>query len=44
MTTMQEEQERELNVLTTQLPQQEQRFEWLAFWVASAVAFGAGIW
>lgn len=44
MTTMQEEQERELQVLTTQLPQQEQRFEWLAFWVASAVAFGAGIW
>lgn len=44
MTTMQEEQERELGVLTTELPQREQRFEWLAFWVASAVAFGAGIW
>lgn len=44
MTTMQEEQERELKTLTTDLPRQEQRFEWLAFWVASAVAFGAGIW
>jgi hypothetical protein len=44
MTTMQEEQEQELRTLTTQLPQQEQRFEWLAFWVASAVAFGAGVW
>lgn len=44
MTTMQEEQEKELKTLTTQLPQQEQRFEWLAFWVASAVAFGAGVW
>lgn len=41
---MQEEQEQELKTLTTQLPQQEQRLEWLAFWVAAAVAFGAGIW
>lgn len=41
---MQEEQERELKALTTDLPQREQRFEWLAFWVASAVAFGGGIW
>lgn len=44
MTTMQEEQEKELKAMTSDIPVREQRFEWLAFWVAAAVAFGAGIW
>lgn len=44
ITTLQEEQEEQLKELTSDLPQREQRFEWLAFWVAAAVAFGAGIW
>eukprot|EP00878_Enallax_costatus_P009244 GHUV01009662.1.p1 GENE.GHUV01009662.1~~GHUV01009662.1.p1 ORF type:complete len:379 (+),score=69.96 GHUV01009662.1:255-1391(+) len=44
ITTMQEEQEEQLKELTSELPQREQRFEWLALWVAAAVAFGAGIW
>lgn len=44
LTTTQEEQEEQLKELTSDLPQREQRLEWLAFWVAAAVAFGAGIW
>lgn len=44
LTTMQEEQENELKALMTDIPRLEQRFEWLAFWVGAAVAFGAGIW
>jgi hypothetical protein len=44
ITTMQEEQEKELKAMTSDIPVREQRFEWLAFWVAAAVAFGAGIW
>lgn len=44
MTTMQEEQEKELKAMTSDIPVREQRFEWLAFWVAAAVAFGAGVW
>lgn len=39
----QREQENELEVLRD-LPAQEQRFEWLAAWVGSALAFGAAIW
>eukprot|EP00879_Flechtneria_rotunda_P008757 GHRR01009172.1.p1 GENE.GHRR01009172.1~~GHRR01009172.1.p1 ORF type:complete len:386 (+),score=115.31 GHRR01009172.1:130-1287(+) len=39
-----EEQEEQLKALVSDLPQREQRFEWLALWVAAAVAFGAGIW
>jgi TerC family integral membrane protein len=30
--------------ITTTLPKQEARLEQLVFWVASAVAFGAGVW
>jgi hypothetical protein len=44
ITTMEEEQEKELKAMTSDIPMREQRFEWLAFWVAAAVAFGGGIW
>jgi hypothetical protein len=44
LTTMQEEQEAQLKALTSDMALKEQRFEWLAFWVGAAVAFGAGIW
>jgi hypothetical protein len=44
LSTLQEEQESELTALTKDVPRMEQRFEWLAFWVGAAVAFGAGIW
>lgn len=39
-----DEQEAQLKLITSDLPVREQRFEWLAFWVGAAVAFGAGVW
>ncbi|KAF8063006.1 hypothetical protein HT031_003845 [Scenedesmus sp. PABB004] len=44
LSTMQEEQEAQLKAMATELPTREARFEWLAFWVGAAVAFGAGVW
>jgi len=39
-----EEQERELRLVTSDLPRAEARLEMLALWVGAAVAFGGGIW
>jgi predicted tellurium resistance membrane protein TerC len=39
-----EEQERELQAISTALPRTEARLETLALWVGAAVAFGGGVW
>ncbi|KIZ06266.1 Inner membrane protein alx [Monoraphidium neglectum] len=39
-----EEQERELQAVSTALPRTEARLETLALWVGAAVAFGGGVW
>jgi hypothetical protein len=39
-----EEQERELLLVTKELPRAEARLEALALWVGAAVAFGGGVW
>ncbi|KAI8471645.1 MAG: integral membrane protein TerC family-domain-containing protein [Monoraphidium minutum] len=39
-----EEQERELQLVSSDLPRTETRLEALALWVGAAVAFGAGVW
>lgn len=44
ISTMQEDQEAQLKAMVSDIPAREARFEWLAFWVAAAVAFGGGIW